>query len=168
MIDVFIPGNPAPQGSKRHVGGGVMIESSKKVKPWRESIRSALIDDKGKPIGRIEGPVVTVLEFVMPRPGYLHAPSYIKGKKRTPPMDKRPDLDKAERAANDAMKSAGVYRDDSCINLTFKGKRYAEIGEASGLRIQLFAFDQDAWAILDAAMSRLVEIEGTRVFKEAA
>ena len=32
--------SPAPQGSKRHVGGGRMIESSAKVKPWREAVRS--------------------------------------------------------------------------------------------------------------------------------
>lgn len=30
-----IPGRPAAQGSKRHVGGGRMIEQSKYLKPWR-------------------------------------------------------------------------------------------------------------------------------------
>ena len=29
----------APQGSKRHVGRGIMIESSKRVKPWRDAVR---------------------------------------------------------------------------------------------------------------------------------
>jgi hypothetical protein len=31
-FSIFIVGDPAPQGSKRHVGNGVMIEASKKVK----------------------------------------------------------------------------------------------------------------------------------------
>ena len=31
-------GIPAPQGSKRHVGGGRMIESCKALKPWRDLI----------------------------------------------------------------------------------------------------------------------------------
>ena len=31
-------GVPAPQGSKRHVGMGRMIESCKALKPWREMI----------------------------------------------------------------------------------------------------------------------------------
>ena len=31
MIEIKVIGLPAPQGSKRHVGHGVMIESSKKV-----------------------------------------------------------------------------------------------------------------------------------------
>ena len=38
---VFIPGVPAPQGSKRHVGGGRLVESSKKVKPWRRAVNAA-------------------------------------------------------------------------------------------------------------------------------
>lgn len=31
-------GLPAPQGSKRHVGEGRMVESSKRVKPWRRQV----------------------------------------------------------------------------------------------------------------------------------
>ena len=38
MITFHVSGTPAPQGSKRHVGGGRMIESSKKVEPWREAV----------------------------------------------------------------------------------------------------------------------------------
>ena len=34
-------GTPAPQGSKRHVGRGVMVESSKKVAPWRQDVVAA-------------------------------------------------------------------------------------------------------------------------------
>lgn len=33
-IGFHVIGLPAPQGSKKHVGHGVMVESSKKVKPW--------------------------------------------------------------------------------------------------------------------------------------
>jgi Holliday junction resolvase RusA-like endonuclease len=40
---VTVHGNPAPQGSKRHVGGGVMVEMSKAVKPWREAIKHAAL-----------------------------------------------------------------------------------------------------------------------------
>ena len=31
-------GDPAPQGSKRHVGNGIMVESSKKLPVWREQL----------------------------------------------------------------------------------------------------------------------------------
>ena len=38
---ITVHGTPAPQGSKRHVGNGVMVESSAKVKPWREAVKWA-------------------------------------------------------------------------------------------------------------------------------
>lgn len=38
---LFALGAPAPQGSKRHVGRGVLIESSSKVRPWRETVKAA-------------------------------------------------------------------------------------------------------------------------------
>src|SRR5690606_16868121 len=37
-LELFVPGRPAPQGSKRHVGNGVMLESSKAVAAWRTTI----------------------------------------------------------------------------------------------------------------------------------
>ena len=37
---LFVAGLPAAQGSKRHVGGGRMIEMSKAVAPWREAVRA--------------------------------------------------------------------------------------------------------------------------------
>ena len=55
MDKIFIPvrGVPAPQGSKRHIGHGIMIENSKKVKPWRQDVRAAAIDHyEGSVIGR--------------------------------------------------------------------------------------------------------------------
>ena len=36
-----VNGLPAPQGSHKHVGGGRMVESSKKVKPWRQDVKAA-------------------------------------------------------------------------------------------------------------------------------
>ena len=44
VITIRVYGTPAPQGSKRHVGRGVMVESSKKVKPWREAVKQAALD----------------------------------------------------------------------------------------------------------------------------
>ena len=109
-----------------------MIESCKTVKPWRESIRAALLTAQGKPLERIESAVVSRLEFIMPRPKTTP-------KRRTPPATSRPDLDKLERAVNDAIVSAGVIKDDSYIIATTKKKRLAELGEAPGLRLRLEA-----------------------------
>jgi len=38
MIWFEVPGIPAPQGSKRHVGGGRMVESSRSLPEWRASV----------------------------------------------------------------------------------------------------------------------------------
>ena len=130
MISIFIPGHPAPQGSKRHVGHGIMVESCARVKPWRESIRSALITDAGQPKERISGAVICSLEFVLPRP--KSAP-----KRSTPPAMKKPDLDKLSRAVFDAVTSAGVIEDDSRIVDVRGVKRLAEINETPGLWLKL-------------------------------
>jgi hypothetical protein len=45
---------PAPQGSKRHVGNGRMIESSTKVKPWRQAVIAAAKDCGVTFIGPVE------------------------------------------------------------------------------------------------------------------
>jgi crossover junction endodeoxyribonuclease RusA len=131
---VFVPGHPAPQGSKRHVGNGVMIESSKRVKSWREDVRAALLDPTGQPRHRFdaEAALTVRLEFVMPRPASTP-------KRRTPPAIRKPDIDKLARALLDAITSAGVISDDARVVDLHATKRLAEIGEATGCRITVLA-----------------------------
>ena len=130
-INIFIAGNPAPQGSKRHVGNGVMLESCKRVKPWRETIKFALRGAAGQPVARFEGALVCDLDFILPRP--KSAP-----KKRTPAAVKKPDLDKLVRAVFDALKDSGTIHDDAQIVEAAMRKRLANIGEAPGLKLLLY------------------------------
>lgn len=128
---VFVAGHPAPQGSKRHVGNGVMVESSKRVKPWREDVRAALLDEHGQPRRQFGDAAVAVeLAFVMPRP--TSTP-----KRRTPPAIRKPDIDKLARALLDAITSAGVVADDARVTHLCATKRVAEIGETPGCHIQV-------------------------------
>ena len=123
---MFVPGVAAPQGSKRHVGRGIMVESSAKLKPWRESVRWSILEVwRGTPLA---GAVTVDLEFIMPRPASTP-------KRSTPPAMKRPDIDKLCRAMLDAIGSAGIWGDDSQVTTLRAGKRIAEIGEAPGCRI---------------------------------
>lgn len=104
MINFFVPGTPAPQGSKRHVGGGRMIESSKKLKPWREAVRKAAaqhLDDSG-----LDGPLRVSMDFYLPKPQRSKFGNYPAGK---------PDADKLARAVNDALTDSGLIFDDSRI-----------------------------------------------------
>jgi crossover junction endodeoxyribonuclease RusA len=121
-LTLFIPGEPAPQGSKRYLGKGIMIEASKKVKPWRADIRAACLDGKGKPRIQFNGDAVTVTaEFVLKRP--ISTPK------------KKPDLDKLTRALMDGIGSAGIWSDDSQVVKVIASKRLAEIDEVTGCRI---------------------------------
>ena len=70
LIEVY--GIPGPQGSKRHVGNGVMLESSKKVKPWRELVHSAALSARMSGAEMIEPPLdcplMVRMVFTLPKP----------------------------------------------------------------------------------------------------
>lgn len=132
-LDIFVPGRPAPQGSKRHIGHGVLLESSKEVGPWRERI--ALVAHDAMAAHRQMGgdsftaAVDINLIFVMPRP---------KSTSKTAPLThtKRPDLDKLVRAVFDALKDV-VWNDDSQVNVLMAKKRLAGIDESPGVHISV-------------------------------
>ena len=119
-VIVFVPGIPAPQGSKRHVGNGRLIESSKKVAPWRKAVRAALINSyhpRYFPIFDRETPVLAELIFTLPAPKSLP--------KRRPVWPVRyPDLDKLVRSTFDAISLSGVWVDDAQVIRVIAEKTY--------------------------------------------
>ncbi len=120
-------GNPAPQGSKRHVGAGVMVESSKLVKPWRTAVEQAVMlmapmGGRGSQPILVPGPVTVVIAFTLHRP---------KSKKKEVKPATRPDIDKLTRSTFDALKTAGVYEDDGRIVDLCVTKRYPAQGADS-------------------------------------
>lgn len=129
VLHVFVPGHAAPQGSKKHLGKGVLVESSKQVRPWRESVRWHLLDTWHTE--QLDGPVAVDLMFVLKRPASTP-------KRRTPAAVKKPDLDKLARAVLDAIGSAGVWRDDAQVVALVSGKRLAQLGEAPGCQITIY------------------------------
>ncbi len=127
MITFYVPGKPAPQGSKRHVGRGIMVESSSELGPWRERVALAA---HGVMAGRklLDGVGFGVrLDFVLPRP--KSAP-----KRSTPPAIRRPDVDKCARTILDAISGVIVVDDAQIVDL-HATKRLAELGEPPGVRI---------------------------------
>lgn len=118
-----ILGDPAPQGSKRafahkHTGKIVLLESSVRVKEWRELVAFSFRECEP-----IAGPVVTSIDFILKRP---------KALKGNPPHISKPDGDKLERAVWDGLTMSGVIEDDSRIIAWGGLKRYAEPGEQPG------------------------------------
>ena len=119
-------GIPAPQGSKRHVGGGRMVEQSRAVGPWREAVRAETqrVMRGHMPIA---GPVYVQIIFGLPRPKSLP-------KSQCHPV-KRPDIDKLARAVLDGMVSGGAFPDDSQVVHLHAEKRYAgQVGTGAVIR----------------------------------
>ena len=105
MIEIKVYGEPATQGPKRHVGNGVMVESSKKLKPWREAVKWAALETRQKI--RPDTPICIDVTFTLAKP--KSAPK----KRRTWPLSK--DLDKLLRSTFDALTDSGVWDDDSRV-----------------------------------------------------
>lgn len=125
-LTITVHGEPAPQGSKRHVGGGVMIESSKKVKPWREAVKHAALNlmyltPPGTVREPVDGPLFVEIVFTVRKP--TSAP-----KRRVTWPAKKPDLDKLIRSSFDALSDAGVWRDDAQVVELTAAKRYPDEG----------------------------------------
>lgn len=115
MISYFIPGEPAPQGSKNGFiknGRVVMVESSKKVKPWREAV---VLHTRAKVSEPMTSPVEIALVFHLPRP---------KSVTRKWPSVK-PDLDKLIRSTFDGLTTGGLYTDDALVIAVSASKQYA-------------------------------------------
>jgi len=124
-IDVV--GLPAPQGSKRHVGNGVMVESSKRVKPWRQDVKYAALEHL--PFEAMAGAVDIQVAFYLPRPKghYLTGAksAFLRAKAPDYPAG-RPDLDKLLRSTFDALGEAGIWGDDAQVVKVTAGKHYAD------------------------------------------
>ena len=106
-MKITVYGTPAPQGSKRHVGNGVLIESSKKVKPWRQDVKHAALAVRGDD-PPIDGPVLLRIVFTLPKP--KSAPKRVRTY-----ADKKPDIDKLLRSTLDALTESGIIADDARV-----------------------------------------------------
>ncbi|HSJ75808.1 MAG TPA: RusA family crossover junction endodeoxyribonuclease [Gemmatimonadales bacterium] len=115
---IVVYGIPAPQGSKnpmrnKHTGKLFTQEVSPKLTPWRQDVKAtaeAVLDDLGRP-APFTGAVVMRLVFTFNRP-----PSVKRSKRPWPSV--YPDLDKLARGVLDALKAAGVLKDD-CLVVEF-------------------------------------------------
>ena len=138
MIAMRVLGHPAPQGSKRHVGRGIMVEASKHVTPWREAIVTECI--RHEVAGRmLSEPLEVFLAFYFPRPaGHLKASGELKPSAPAYPARRSAgDIDKLVRSTLDGLVQAAVMADDSLVvNLTAR-KRYATIANPRGAVIRI-------------------------------
>ena len=143
MNEIFIPviGIPAPQGSKRHVGHGIMIENSKRVKPWRQDVKEAALTHYDGEV--IDQPVEVEIIFIFVRPkSHFGTGKNSRKLKPSAPVFVTSkgigDIDKLQRSTYDALsESSGgnVLKDDSLIVQNRNSKRYCVAGENPGAKI---------------------------------
>lgn len=126
----FVPGLPKPQGSKRHVGNGVMVESAN-IGDWRTAV--SLMANRAVRVSTwpwdVNGPIEVALTF------HLQAP---KTRPRELPFVK-PDIDKLARAVLDALEVARIYRGDQQVTDLIARKRYADHTQPLGCDVEVTA-----------------------------
>jgi len=124
-VSFFVPGTPAPQGSKTAfvVGRRAVVtdQNAKTLKPWRALV--ATHADMGL---TFDCPVEVLLVFFMKRP---QRPRW-----STPAV--KPDIDKLARAALDGLKDGGLIADDARVTELRVSKRYAD-DDAVGMSVEV-------------------------------
>lgn len=120
VLSVRVCGLPAPQGSKRHIGHGRMLESSKHVKPWREAVVWAVREEIARRPGwtPLTGALEASMVFSFDRPkGHFGTGRHAGRLKASAPERPAvmPDLSKLARSTEDAITDSGGYRDDALL-----------------------------------------------------
>ena len=128
--EFVVPGEAAPQGSKTarvgRNGRAYVVESSARVKPWRESVawhaaRTGVTFGRGVPVA-----MSVVFERRRPKSHYGSGRNADRLRPAAPPHPSSiPDLDKLLRALFDALTASGIVHDDAQIVRVYAQKSWA-------------------------------------------
>lgn len=124
---------PAPQGSKRHLGRGVMIESCKNVKPWRTLVTQTAT---ALSLPLIRGPVHLSVVFLFLRPRGHFTPKGALRRSAPQHHSVKPDGSKLLRSTEDALTGALLEDDARIVSCTWH-KRYVVGDEKPGALITI-------------------------------
>jgi len=130
---VTVHGRPAPQGSKKYAGhrrnaasgriSAVLIEQSKRVKPWRNLVtaatKAAIGDTNEAPFPPLDGPLEAEIVFTVRKPA-----SAPKRRRTWPTTRHSGDLDKLLRSTFDGIADAEAIVDDARIIRVTATKTY--------------------------------------------
>ena len=105
----------APQGSKRHVGRGIMVEMCKRVEPWKKAVG---VEAKKVVKEIIIEPVHIDLVFWFNRPiSHLYANGEVKPSAPKYPNRRQGDIDKLCRSTLDALTLSAIADDSQVVSL---------------------------------------------------
>ena len=144
MFQLFVPGEPKPQGSKKAFNRGahiVLVEANKELPAWREHMRKSF----AQKMLELDSPFVTAisvsLTFWLPRPKSVKR-DYATGTY---------DIDKLTRSVLDSLQSANVITNDNLVVDLSARKTYADNHE-SGVLVTIVPFDNE---MITAGVSEL-------------
>ena len=126
--------NPAPQGSKKHIGNGIMVESCKNLKPWRNFVACAAVDAG---VTMMRGPVRLSIVFLFTRPkGHFKKDGKLKP---SAPVHHcvKPDVSKILRSTEDALSKLAYEDDARIVGYSGLDKRYCVGNERPGAIITI-------------------------------
>jgi len=125
-IVIVVRSAGAPQGSKRHLGNGVMIESSQRVKPFRQDVKYAAAEVIPADWDRAADMAVKVdFHFRRPQSHLTTKGALTKNAPLYPVGRNIGDLDKLCRSLLDALTGV-VFHDDSQVIDLVSRKRYSD------------------------------------------
>ena len=123
---IKVAGRPAPQGSKRHVGGGRFVEASKYLRPWRTAVSTAAkrLTPKG---WHTNMGVSLTITFILARPkSHFCRNGELKDSAPRLCTARIGDIDKLVRGVCDAL--TGISYDDDCQVFDLHAERRYAIG----------------------------------------
>lgn len=127
MLTFFVPGVPAPQGSKSLSRSGHMYEANKRLKPWRDQVvfHARRAHGRQEPI---DAAVKVTAVFLFPKPKTTKCKDHPAGK---------PDVDKLCRAVLDSLTIARVIRDDARVVELSARKEWADTKNGAQITVEL-------------------------------
>jgi crossover junction endodeoxyribonuclease RusA len=136
MFQLFVAGDPRPQGSKKAFNRGgriVLVEANKDLPAWRETMKKAF-ELKGMELdSRFVTAVSVSLTF------WLKRPKSVKRQYATGTYD----IDKLTRSCLDSLQSAKIIENDNLVVDLVVRKNYDDLHE-SGVLVTVTPFDNDS------------------------
>jgi Holliday junction resolvase RusA-like endonuclease len=144
MFQLFVAGDPRPQGSKKAFNRGkhiVLVEANKDLPAWREHMKKSFELKFMEFDTRFETAISVSLTF------WLKRPKSVKRQYATQTYD----IDKLTRAVLDSLTQSGVIIDDSYVVDLVVRKNYDDLHE-SGVLVTVTPFDNE---IITAGVSEI-------------
>lgn len=152
-LAIWVPGLPAPQGSKKVVptarGHRVIEGNEARLRPWRQAVAIEASLAMGRDASPTRGAVRVELAFSFPRPAGHYGNGRNQGIVRdSAPAYKttKPDLDKLARSVLDALTGI-VFVDDAQVDELLARKRFG----AAGVDIVVEFAGATSWGHLTAS-----------------